>query len=602
MVTALTISAVAIYYSVAGLVAIFAAAAIPIIIMGSALEIAKLVTAVWLHRYWSQTTWWLKTYLSAAVIVLMFITSLGIFGFLSKAHIEQTANANEGVAQIERIDTEIARQNALIARSEDKISKAESSTGNRNSDIQQQINIEQERIDTAYSRIQPAIDEQNAIIEAARAADAKRTEPFEQQLTNLSNEILRLEEQARQYEQRITELKLDTSTLDPVITQITALEESIVKVESQLSSGERDQISLAQRTIGANVDGSSGPATRRAADTWISQQKIRINNLNAQLVDLRTQAQNRLNEEKNRLANLVSDIRTSQIQNIKIRESELLSQIDSVRATESPTIKTARDEIARLRQTADQVVAQSQALIQQLRESLTIGSDDDVETIVQTETQKIRDANLTIDNLTEQRYTLEAEYRKLEAEVGPIKYLAEFIYGNTADTMLLEEAVRWVIIIIIFVFDPLAVLLLIASQYTFDYHRKSKKAEIKDEPVETIISTPPPTIIKKKSNRKKPVKIEAVTSQDEQQESNIVDVPTEIINREQEYKNKEQTKSFRDSKNLWKEDHPNETLKVYKAAYIEGKIDKLPWEGYKQNEEQNETSLFNKIRANDSKN
>src|SRR6056297_1580970 len=116
LITALTISAVAIYYSVAGLVAIFAAAAVPIIIMGGALEIGKLVTAVWLHKYWDRATWWLKTYLGAAVIILMFITSMGIFGFLSKAHIEQTAAAGEGVAPIERIDEEIARQRAVIER------------------------------------------------------------------------------------------------------------------------------------------------------------------------------------------------------------------------------------------------------------------------------------------------------------------------------------------------------------------------------------------------------------------------------------------------------------------------------------------------------
>ena len=91
LITALSISAVAIYYSVAGLVAIFAAAAVPIMIMGGTLEIGKLVTAVWLHRYWEKATWWLKTYLSIAVIVLMIITSMGIFGFLSKAHIEQTS-------------------------------------------------------------------------------------------------------------------------------------------------------------------------------------------------------------------------------------------------------------------------------------------------------------------------------------------------------------------------------------------------------------------------------------------------------------------------------------------------------------------------------
>ena len=114
MLTALSISAVAIYYSVAGLVAIFAAAAVPIMVMGGTLEIAKLVTAVWLHRYWTQATWWLKSYLSIAVVVLMFITSMGIFGFLSKAHIEQTSASQESVAQVERLTTEIARQEGII--------------------------------------------------------------------------------------------------------------------------------------------------------------------------------------------------------------------------------------------------------------------------------------------------------------------------------------------------------------------------------------------------------------------------------------------------------------------------------------------------------
>src|SRR5210317_1390868 len=121
LLTALCISAIAIYYSVAGLVAIFAAAALPIIIMGTALEIGKLVTAVWLHKYWSKATWWLRTYLSTAVVVLMFITSMGIFGYLSKAHIEQTASAQEGQAQIVRIDAEIARNEEVIARAEAKI-------------------------------------------------------------------------------------------------------------------------------------------------------------------------------------------------------------------------------------------------------------------------------------------------------------------------------------------------------------------------------------------------------------------------------------------------------------------------------------------------
>src|SRR6056297_2850072 len=125
LITALTISAVAIWYSVAGLAAIFAAAVVPIIIMGTVLEVSKLVTAVWLHRYWHKATWWLKTYLTTAVVVLMFITSMGIFGFLSNAHVQQTAQGDSAVAEIERIDSEIARQEAVIARAEDKIETAQ---------------------------------------------------------------------------------------------------------------------------------------------------------------------------------------------------------------------------------------------------------------------------------------------------------------------------------------------------------------------------------------------------------------------------------------------------------------------------------------------
>jgi len=76
--------------------------------------------------------------------------------------------------------------------------------------------------------------------------------------------------------------------------------------------------------------------------------------------------------------------------------------------------------------------------------------------------------------LTDEKFALQSEYRKLEAEVGPIRYIAEFIYGENATQNLLEEAVRWVIVIIIFVFDPLAVLLLIAAQYTFRFSRENQ--------------------------------------------------------------------------------------------------------------------------------
>ena len=476
MFIALCISAVAIYYSVAGLVAIFAAAAIPIIIMGGTLEVGKLVTAVWLHKYWRKATWWLRYYLALAVVVLMFITSMGIFGFLSKAHIEQTSASIESVEQVERIDTELARQQAIIDRAEIKIKEAENSTGNRNDDINAQIEKEQQRIDSAYERIKPAIEEQQKIIADARSSDADRTKPYEDQLTKITEELVRLDNNAKEYEATISGLDVDTSAIDPIQAQIATIKNTIAKVEGQIASGESEQIKQAQLTIGSNADGQAGPNTRRSANTWINLQKERISELQEQISQLRIEAKTTVDSERTRLSNIVSDIRNVQIPALKDREVQMLAKIDEVRATESPIVTTARDEIARIRKSADEQVRASQTLIQQLREKITVDGGEDIDAIIDAQTARIADANKLIDELTEEKYAIEAEYRKLEAEVGPIKYIAEFIYEE-ADRDILEQAVRWVIITIIFVFDPLAVLLLIASQYTFDWRRQERLTE-----------------------------------------------------------------------------------------------------------------------------
>ena len=89
LITALGISAVAAFYSIVGLMAIFSASALSIAIMGIVLEIGKLITASWLYQNWKRVPFLLKSYLTIAVIILMFITSMGIFGYLSKAHIDQ---------------------------------------------------------------------------------------------------------------------------------------------------------------------------------------------------------------------------------------------------------------------------------------------------------------------------------------------------------------------------------------------------------------------------------------------------------------------------------------------------------------------------------
>jgi hypothetical protein len=116
LLVALTLSAIAAWYSILGLTAIFAAAVIPIIIMGGSLEVAKVVTTLWLHKYWDRAAWNLKLYLIPAVIALAFLTSMGIFGFLSKAHSDQTLVSGDVGAKVELIDEKIkiARENIAM--------------------------------------------------------------------------------------------------------------------------------------------------------------------------------------------------------------------------------------------------------------------------------------------------------------------------------------------------------------------------------------------------------------------------------------------------------------------------------------------------------
>lgn len=480
---ALSISIVAAYYSIIGLVAIFASAMVPIIIMGVVLEIGKLTSAVWLHLYWKQAAFLIKTYLTVAVLTLMFITSMGIFGFLSKAHIEQTSLATEGVAQIERINTDIARNESIIARAEQKIIKAETSTGNENDSLQEQINTEQQRIDNTYTRIQPAIEEQNLIIQNARSDDATRTAPYEEQLTSIKAEVLRLEATANEYEQKITTLNADTSTVEPLLNNITSIEQEIIRVTNQLQSKEREQVRAGQAIIGVTSDGAFGNNTRRALVAWVDAQRERITQIQTDVSKIRVDATGQVEAERKRLANVVDNIRTTQIPTLKQREVTMLGKIEEVRSTESPAIASARDEIARIRNSADAQVLASQELIQRLRNNIQIGADNQVEDTIQAETDKIKSANSAIDILIEQKYTLEATARQLEAEVGPVKYIAELVYGSGAENML-EEAVRWVILLLVFVFDPLAIVLVIAGITLVENNPSKRKKVIKDKKIE----------------------------------------------------------------------------------------------------------------------
>ena len=686
LLVAISISVIAAYYSILGLTAIFAAAFLPIILMGSVLEIGKLVTAVWLHWYWSKAKWWLKTYLSIATVVLMFITSMCIFGFLSKAHIEQTAAAEEGIAQIDRIDEELIRQSAIITRAEERIVEAEASVGKGNTAIQEQIDKEQERIDTAYTRIEPAIAEQNVIIQTQLDSLEDRVAVYEEEIKSLDSELVRLNNlveqyrsefanttvasieeqiqpyndqiaqldadlerintQANEYEQRITDLQIDDSAIESLKQRIAAIEESIVVTTNKLQSTERDKIREGQAVIGVTSDGLFGGNTRRALATWVEAQQARIADLQAQETDLRTQAQQTLDAERNRLTEQVKDLRGTQTDNILQRKQGLLDAIDSIRKSsieaatvakadiqlkidtvlntdipanrsarqtaqdaitalrnaDDPRINAARQTIKDLRAGADNQIAASNELIQRLRDTLTVGKDPLVEAVVAEQQEKIISANNTIDSLTQTKYTLQAEYRKLEAEVGPVKYLAEFIY-NDADKDVLEEAVRWVIMVIIFVFDPLAVLLLIASQATFEMRRQERlrlTAEGNNHDNETLDNqhdehAQPRSVHTESdasggedgdSDREERIRAYAKLYGDTGTTSSRGSDSAGILEPEQEARRLDLEErelydnTYREQKMQWKLDHPNQTIKFWKDQYIKGKIEKLPWEDY----------------------
>ena len=331
--TALTISGVAIWYSVAGLVAIFAAAAVPIIIMGASLEIGKLVTALWLHRNWKRAKWWLKSYLTVAVVVLMFITSMGIFGFLSKAHIEQNLASDTVEQRINILEGKIIAEEKYIERQNDIIDRISNKDKTSNNRFDKDIAIEQKKIDDAYVRL----------------------------------EVL-------------------------------------------------------DKDVEAFTSNNKG---------WGGTKRVK--------------------------------------QGLALKEQQAPEREALLKQIEKAQIKI--DEI---RSKNDQ-------------------SLDSIDVKIEAVEKNIFDANSRIDGYLLEIEPLKGDVMKLESEVGPIRYIAEFVYGEEADRNLLEDAVRWVIITIIFVFDPLAVLLLIASQYHFMWRYEDKYGKLppKSNPNNNGPDTPP---------------------------------------------------------------------------------------------------------------
>ena len=166
LLSALSISGVAIFYSVIGLATIFPGAFWPVVIMGSVLEVGKLVTASWLYRNWKYTRFLLKTYLTIAVVVLSLITSMGIFGFLSKAHLEQNLAEDTVTQRIEVINNKISSQETYIKRQQlaiDRFEKSLSITTNSNTDA---IEIEKQSMNDVQDKFKVLLTvETNAVKE-----------------------------------------------------------------------------------------------------------------------------------------------------------------------------------------------------------------------------------------------------------------------------------------------------------------------------------------------------------------------------------------------------------------------------------------------------
>jgi RecA/RadA recombinase len=213
LITALSLSGVSAYYSIIGLTAIFAGSFWPVVIMGTTLEIAKIISTSWLYRNWKTSPFLLKVYLSFAIMLLMLISSMGIFGFLSKAHIEQGLQSTTGDAdQIQIVQTKIDNEQSTI------------------DDINKQI----AQIDAAVTKMTDKGQAQSSL----QAADKQR---------KLRDDLTR-------------QKSLHTSTLSEYKTQKVKLESNVKKTEAEVGP---------IKYIAAAIYGTSGPDTLELAVRWV---------------------------------------------------------------------------------------------------------------------------------------------------------------------------------------------------------------------------------------------------------------------------------------------------------------------------------------------
>ena len=383
--SALAVSAVAAYFSIVGLMAIFSALPLSILAMGIVLEIAKLVTASWVYQYWERIQFMMKAYMILAVVVLSLITSIGIFGFLSKAHMDQAANAGDAGAQVTRLEDLVSREKNKITALEDRIQRIDDGGV---LDIADSIQQQEEIRDTAWDRIQGDIEYSEEQIDKIRAS-------------------------------LDTDLALQQSKVD-------GLDAIVASYTSQGTTGgafnRRDNV-------------AAGLGVRE-------EQKDERDAIDAKMTELRGYAEQQIAGYRN--------------------------QIVEYRTATQTTIDNANAEINRLRDS--ETNAQT-------------GRDVQIDTLQ----GQIDAVYITIEDYNETLFEKKAIVRELDNEVGPVKYIAQLLYG-TSGTAAVDSAVQFVIMLLIFVFDPLAIILIIAANLSFKERNGDRIVAVASVP-ESIMDT-----------------------------------------------------------------------------------------------------------------
>ena len=370
--TALAIAGVAAWFSIVGLMLLFSGMPMSIAVMAGTLEVGKLLTASWLYRYWNETSLMLRAYLTTAVVILMVITSIGIFGYLSKAASDQAGDIGDAVAVVERIDSQIEREENKIELIEDRILGIGGSV-----DISASIEAQEDIRDGAWARVQGDIDYNQEQIENVRE---------------------QLKVDIAQQDSRLAELDKAVNDLRSKGVEVVTLEEG----------------GVFQRAETEKID-------------YIAQ---------------------------------ANELRASQ----QPERDEIKAEKQSLRDTATADINVFQTAIDNYRQQAQDDINGANAEINRLRNQSSTQADDNI--------NKINAFNEDIDaiyanivTLKDEKFDAESKIRNLDREVGPIKYLAQLIYGSE-ERDVLDQAIRLFILMLVFVFDPLAVMLVIAANQT----------------------------------------------------------------------------------------------------------------------------------------